>query len=79
MKRVGIAYFHLPELGGFRGGYEVYTKTQEFKRGVEGLLQLERNYGTVCLFCRERKSKYCHRKYVIRELRKLGRRVVELE
>jgi len=79
LRGMGIAYFHLPELGGFRGNYETYVKTGEFRRGLEKLLELERSYEVVCLLCRERKSKYCHRRYVIRELRRLRRKVVELE
>ena len=58
----GLAYFHLPELGGFRKprpdsrntawrnssfrGYADYMETAEFEAGLEHLLSLQRTEGT---------------------------------
>ena len=46
LKKEGINYVFLGrELGGFRkGGYEAYTTTEDFKRGVEILERHKRNY-----------------------------------
>lgn len=34
-------YYHLENVGGYRkGGYEKYTKTKDFKEGIENLIQL---------------------------------------
>lgn len=73
LKREGIEYHFLgSELGGFRkGGYEAYTMTEEFKKGVDKLEDIASNRTSVFI-CAERFPWKCHRKWVARELRKRG-------
>ncbi len=78
LEGAGIAYLHLPELGGYRrGGYEAYTRTLEFRRGVERLLELARGR-RVAVMCLEREQRHCHRRYIAEALIDSGVEVVEL-
>jgi len=78
LAREGIEYLHLPELGGFRGGFERYMKSLEFKRGVKKLMGLIQRK-TCCIMCRESKSVYCHRRYILAHLRSLKVKTVDLK
>jgi uncharacterized protein (DUF488 family) len=72
LSKEGISYFFLgKELGGFRkGGYEAYSKTDEFKKGIEKIEE-KANDSTV-IICAERFPWKCHRRWIARELRKRG-------
>lgn len=72
LKKEGIVYLFLgKELGGFRkGGYEAYTKTAEFKEGIDKLEQSIN--GNTVIICAERFPWKCHRKWISRELKKRG-------
>ncbi|MDI6800687.1 MAG: DUF488 domain-containing protein [Thermodesulfovibrionales bacterium] len=60
------------ELGGFRkGGYEAYTETEEFKKGVEKLEGVAIKDNAV-IICAEKFPWKCHRKWIARELHRRG-------
>lgn len=66
------------ELGGFRrGGYLEYTRTEEFKKAIEILLDIIVNCRAV-IVCAEKFPWKCHRRWVARELRKRGWEVIHL-
>jgi len=74
----GIKYVHLEKLGGYRrGGYEAYTRTREFKEGLGELMKLAQKKKTV-IMCRENYPSGCHRRFIARELKKLGWEVIHL-
>jgi uncharacterized protein (DUF488 family) len=69
LNREGFAYHYLGrELGGFRkGGYEAYTLTGDFIRGVERLEAIAQEKVSV-IVCAERFPWKCHRRWIAREL-----------
>jgi uncharacterized protein (DUF488 family) len=72
-------YFWLGELlGGFRkGGYEAYTETEEFRKGIENLIQIMKQ-GTIAVMCAEIVWFRCHRRYISKKLVQLGYEVVHI-
>jgi uncharacterized protein (DUF488 family) len=65
-------------LGGFRrGGYEKYTGTAEYERGINDLLELA-HHGRVAIMCKERSPRGCHRRYISETLRERGIEVVDI-
>jgi len=75
----GIEYIHLgDELGGYRkGGYEEWTKSKEFKSGVEKIVKIAHNK-TVCIICAETLPWKCHRRFIGAELNRLGFDVIHI-
>jgi len=74
----GIDYVHLRELGGYRrGGYEAYMRTNDFKRGLEKLMQLARERPSVVM-CVESSPSACHRRFITRRLRRRRWEVVHI-
>ncbi|MDP2279611.1 MAG: DUF488 domain-containing protein [Nitrospirota bacterium] len=73
LKKEGINYVFLGrELGGFRkGGYEVYTGTEEFKKGIDRLEDIASS-GTTVIICAERFPWKCHRRWISREFHRRG-------
>lgn len=73
LKKENIAYVFLgKELGGFRkGGYEAYTTTEDFRKGVEMLEDIA-SKGTGVIICAERFPWKCHRRWIARELHRRG-------
>ncbi|MDP1758866.1 MAG: DUF488 domain-containing protein [Thermodesulfovibrionales bacterium] len=73
LKKEGINYVFLgKELGGFRkGGYEAYTTTEEFRKGVDVLEDIT-SKGTSVIVCAERFPWKCHRRWISRELHRRG-------
>ncbi|HBR22078.1 MAG TPA: DUF488 domain-containing protein [Nitrospiraceae bacterium] len=73
LKKEGINYVFLgKELGGFRkGGYEAYTTTEDFGKGVE-ILEGIASKVTSVIVCAERFPWKCHRKWISRELHRRG-------
>jgi hypothetical protein len=69
----GIEYFWLGDLlGGYRdGGYERYTETEGFRRGLFELEELAREKPT-CFMCAEKLYFRCHRRFIADELVKRG-------
>ncbi len=76
LRHEGILYYHLGvQLGGLRkGGYEAYTRTEDFTQGVSDLEALIADKCAVIL-CSERFPWKCHRKWIARELHRRGWRV----
>jgi len=63
----GIRYVCMSEtLGGFRkGGYKRYTETEEYKAGIKQLLEMAKETN-IAIMCVEPKSKYCHRRFIVK-------------
>jgi len=80
LKEEGVDYVWLGEtLGGYRrGGYRKYVESESFKKGIEKILQLARQY-RLAIMCMERKVKYCHRRFIAGELRRRGVQVHDIE
>lgn len=77
LPKFGIDYWHVNELGGFRGGYEEYMKSEEFEKGAKKLLELmERKI--CCIMCLERDPAYCHRRFITKHLEDKGIKVINL-
>jgi uncharacterized protein (DUF488 family) len=78
--KVGIRYEHLPELGGRRKprsdsrnlawrnasfrGYADYMETEEFRKGIERLLDLAAGAGPTAIMCAEAVWWRCHRSLI---------------
>ncbi|NCO83172.1 MAG: hypothetical protein COZ31_01205 [Nitrospirae bacterium CG_4_10_14_3_um_filter_44_29] len=73
LKKEGVNYIFLgKELGGFRkGGYEAYTTTEEFRKGVDVLEDIA-SKGASVIVCAERFPWKCHRRWIARELHRRG-------
>jgi len=73
-----IEYVWMGEsLGGYRkGGYEAYTRSEQFKKGVD---TLEKEVvESTAFFCAEIVPWRCHRRYIARELVKRGWKVIHI-
>ncbi len=77
LRKEGISYYWIPELGGFRGGYENFMKTKEFHLGLGRLIKIARKNKT-CIMCAEFFPWRCHRRYIAMRLKKLGYRVLHI-
>jgi uncharacterized protein (DUF488 family) len=75
----GMRYVHLgDELGGYRkGGYDEYTRTEGFKKGLARLIA-EGEKEPAAILCAERFPWRCHRRFIARELVALGWQVVHI-
>jgi uncharacterized protein (DUF488 family) len=63
-----IKYIHFAELGGYRKeGYENFSKTEEFRKAVEKLLEITGSRNTIIL-CSEMVWFRCHRKYIAKAI-----------
>lgn len=72
LERFGISYFHIESLGGYRKeGYEEYIKSDEFRRGIEGLIEIAAGRIS-CIICAERFPWRCHRRFISMALRDRG-------
>ncbi len=75
----GYKYVYLGrELGGFRkGGYERYTRTEEFKQALEEVeaYALDKE---IAFMCAERFPWKCHRRYISRALEEKGWKVIHI-
>lgn len=76
LRRADIRYVYLGrQLGGYRsGGYEAFTKTDRFRRGVDKLEQLG-SHNRTAIVCAERFPWRCHRRFIASELESRGWRV----
>lgn len=79
LKKVGLSYIHLPELGGLRHakpdsinvgwrnasfrGYADYMQTPEFEQGLEELIEMARQE-RVAIMCAEAVPWRCHRSLI---------------
>jgi uncharacterized protein (DUF488 family) len=72
LKENKIKYFHFEALGGFReGGYENYTKTEEFKKVLKELSGLAKKE-TTAIICAEKFPWKCHRFFIAKALENQG-------
>jgi uncharacterized protein (DUF488 family) len=92
--RVGIRYEHFPELGGRRKpkndshnmawrnasfrGYADYMETEEFRKGVQRLLDLASETGPIALMCAEAVWWRCHRALISDYLKAHGIEVLHI-
>src|SRR5437773_11253086 len=90
----GIRYEHFPELGGRRKskpdsrntawrnisfrGYADYMETEEFRKGVERLLDLAREAGPAAIMCAEAVWWRCHRSLISDYLKARGIEVIHI-
>ncbi len=72
-----IQYFHIVELGGYRGGYKEYVKTEEFKKGLEMLIKIAKE-SKAAIMCAELLFFRCHRRYISDKLLELGMEVTHI-
>ena len=78
LKKEGIDYLHIPELGGLRKeGYLNYVKTKKFKEALEELMSLSTNRKTA-IMCAEKNWRECHRRFIAEELVKKEVEVVHI-
>jgi len=79
LSEAGINYIWLGDkLGGYRSsGYEAYMNTNSFKEGIKKLIELSKS-NVICIFCLERKPKYCHRRFIAGALEERGFKVYHI-
>ncbi|HDD33784.1 MAG: DUF488 domain-containing protein [Thermoprotei archaeon] len=84
LKRRGIRYVWLGDkLGGFRkGGYAKYMETEDFRRGLEELVEVieegeARGVG-VAIMCSEKLWFKCHRRFIADALAEKGIKVLHI-
>jgi uncharacterized protein (DUF488 family) len=79
LRENGIEYLYLGEqLGGYRKkGYQHYTKTKDFRLGLERLMEIAGDNNTAIMCC-ERLPWRCHRRFIGRELASRGWMVVHV-
>ena len=92
--KTGIRYEHFPELGGRRKakpeskntawrnasfrGYADYMETEEFRKGVERLLDLAADAGPTAIMCAEAVWWRCHRSLISDYLKARGVKVTHI-
>jgi uncharacterized protein (DUF488 family) len=73
-----IEYIHYPELGGYRKeGYEAFSKSEEFEKAIDKLIEMINNKISVIL-CAEWNPMKCHRFYISEKLNRLGYRIIHI-
>lgn len=79
ISRAGLRYLHLGnDLGGYRrGGYEAYTRTSQFARGVDALEAIG-GHERAAFMCSERHPWRCHRRFIASELARRGWQVIHI-
>jgi len=75
----GIRYIFLgAELGGYRkGGYEAYTTTENYRRGLKKIEALASN-DKVVVMCSERLPWKCHRRFIGKSLQDRGWEIIHI-
>jgi len=79
LKKASVDYLYLgKELGGYRkGGYENYTLTVYYKKGI-GTLETIGKMKTTAFMCAERLPWKCHRRFIAKSLQERGWRVIHI-
>jgi len=79
LKKAGVNYLYLGrELGGYRkGGYENYTFTVHYEKGLR-ILEIIAKKKTTVLMCAERLLWKCHRRFIARSLQEKGWKVIHI-
>lgn len=66
------------ELGGFRkGGYEQYTRTEDFEAGIDMIIDIASQKKSV-IICAEHFPWKCHRRYISRALQQRGWEIIHI-
>ncbi|MGA1864148.1 MAG: DUF488 family protein [bacterium] len=66
------------ELGGYRkGGYEAYTKTEDFKKGLDKVEEIASSNRSV-IMCAEKLPEKCHRWFIAESLQDRGLKVFHI-
>ncbi|UCF86636.1 MAG: DUF488 domain-containing protein [Nitrospiraceae bacterium] len=66
------------ELGGFRkGGYEQYTRTEDFEAGIDMIIDIASQKKSV-IICAEHFPWKCHRRYTSRALQQRGWEIIHI-
>ena len=75
----GLVYHFLgKELGGFRkGGYEKYTRSDAFQKGIDKVEQIAQAKVSV-IVCAEKLPWKCHRRFIASKLQKRGWETVHI-
>jgi uncharacterized protein (DUF488 family) len=76
----GIGYIWMGDtLGGFRrGGYPKYMESDDYRDGINRLLELAEQ-GNLVLMCKERTDVGCHRRYIAETLATKGIKTIPLK
>ena len=79
LPQFGISYIWMGDtLGGFRrGGYPKYMESDDYRDGINKLLELARQ-GNLVLMCKERTDAGCHRRYIAETLANRGIKTIPL-
>lgn len=78
LESMNIQYYHLEKLGGFRKeGYQKYMETDEFRKGLQDLIEISLYEPTV-IICAERLPWKCHRIFIAQKLEELGYEVLHI-
>jgi len=79
LRKEGISYLWMgEELGGFRrGGYENYTRSESYKKGIEKLVDISKKKN-LCIMCAEKLFFRCHRRFISKTLKRKGIQVFHI-
>jgi len=79
LSKAGIEYIYMgAELGGYRpGGYQNFTATSEFQKGLKRLEEVA-NEKSTAIVCAERFPWRCHRRFIALALEERGWQVVHI-
>ncbi len=77
LKRNNIRYFHFPSLGGFRGGYDKWMLSKEWKNAYEKLKSVASSC-IAAIMCAEKLPFRCHRRYISKALSEEKWKVVHI-
>jgi len=78
LKRGGIGYVHMPELGGFREeGYLTYMESVKFQDALDRLIGFTKDR-RAAIMCAEKDWRKCHRRFIAGALVDRGVEVIHI-
>lgn len=77
LPKSGINYFHLENLGGYRGSYIRHMKSKTWKDSFERLKVMALKSSTV-IMCAEKLPWKCHRRFIALKLQEQGWQVIHI-
>ncbi len=77
LKKEGIEYVHLENLGGYRGGYEKWMLSNEWRNAYNELKKIATKK-RVAIMCAEKFPFRCHRRYITRKLAQENWKVIHI-
>ena len=77
LRKNGIDYIHLENLGGYRGGYEKWMRSMEWKKDYKKLEEIAARR-KAAIMCSEKLPFRCHRRYVAMKLKANGWKVYHI-